>query len=368
MKPTRLILIPALNGQPAPFMVIAPDGYVLDRGLLALDAVERPEPMRTVAVVPGSDVSVRWLDLPAGGAAQVRAAAAWALRDDLAAAPDRVAVVVGPIPAPGEPRLTAVVSRSLLEAWTDYLEALGVRADALVPDMLTLAEPGEDDVVLAVTFGDSLALRGRRFAATVQPDLVDLVAGDRRVIAVEDPQAVEQALVAAARAPMVNLLDASARQPGSGPVGWRRAAGLAAAVLISPLLLTAAAAARDDMAARQLEARTLEAITAAAPDLAREADPAAALRRRAATAPPPGGVTAAAAALFTAVEAVEGVELDMLVADPEGGVKATVSHPAYSDMQEIGRRMGEAGLAVTETATLDDGGRVVSDISIGARP
>jgi len=179
---------------------------------------------------------------------------------------------------------------------------------------------------------------------------------------------VEQALVAAARAPTVNLLDASARQPGSGPVGWRRAAGLAAAVLISPLLLTAAAVARDDMAARRLETRTLELITAAAPDLAREAEPAAALLRRAATAAPPGGVTAAAAALFTAVEAVEGSELDMLVADPEGGVKATVSHPAYSDMQEIGRRMAGSGMAVTETATVDDAGRVVSDISIGARP
>ncbi|MBI2260619.1 MAG: hypothetical protein HYU62_03025 [Caulobacterales bacterium] len=368
MKPTRLILIPALNSQPAPFMVVAPDGYVLDRGMLTPDAVERPAPMRTVAVVPGADVTVRWLDLPAGGAAQVRAAAAWRLRDDLAATSERLAVVVGPVPAPGQPRLTAVVSRSLLEAWTDYLEGLGVRADALVPDMLTLTEPEDDDAVQAVTFGDNLALRGRRFAATVQPDLADLVVGDRRVVAVEDAQAVEQALVAAARAPTVNLLDGAGREPGGGSIGWRRAAGLAAAVLISPLLLTAAAAVRDDMTARKLEAQTLEAITAAAPELAREADPTAALRRRAATAPPPGGVTAAAAALFTAVEAVEGAELDMLVAGPDDGVKVTVSHPAYSDMDDIGRRMSEAGLAVTETATLDEGGRVVSDISIGARP
>jgi general secretion pathway protein L len=105
-----------------------------------------------------------------------------------------------------------------------------------------------------------------------------------------------------------------------------------------------------------------------APDLAREADPVAALRRRAAAAPPPGGVTAAAAALFTAVEGIEGVELDALIAAPDNGMKATVSHPGYSDMQLLGGRMAEAGLAVTENATLEDGGRVVSDISIGARP
>ncbi|MDI6624984.1 MAG: hypothetical protein QME55_09665, partial [Brevundimonas sp.] len=79
-------------------------------------------------------------------------------------------------------------------------------------------------------------------------------------------------------------------------------------------------------------------------------------------------VTAAAAAMFTAIEAIEGAELDALFAAPDAGVKATVSHLAYSDMEAISRRMADAGMAVTENATLDDAGRVVSDISIGARP
>lgn len=368
MKPIRLILIPTLPGQPAPFMIVAADGGVLERGVLTPDAVERPEPMRTVAVCPGADVAVRWLDLPAGGTAQLRAAAAWRLRDDLAATPDRVATVVGPPAGPGEPRLVVVVSHGLLQAWSDYLDSLGVRADVVVPDMLTLAEPDDAGVVLAVTFGENAALRGRRFAATVQPDLVELVAGDRRVVPLQDSRIVEQALAAAAWSPAINLLDAGDRDRTASRAGWRRAAGLAAAVVVSPLLLTAAGAARDDMAARRLEAEAAAAITAAAPELARQADPAAALRRRAAAAPPPGGVTAAAAALFTAIESVEGAELDMLVAGPEDGVKATLSHPAYSDIEAINRRMAEAGMAVTETATLDDAGRIVSDISIGARP
>ena len=80
MKPTRLILIPSLGGDPAPFVVIH-DGRVRDRGVLALHAVDRPEPMRTVAVAPGADVTIRWLDLPAGGVAQQRAAALWMLKD-----------------------------------------------------------------------------------------------------------------------------------------------------------------------------------------------------------------------------------------------------------------------------------------------
>ena len=365
MKPVRLILIPATGSQPAPFLIVGADGSVLDRGELSLDGGVAPAPMRTVAVTPGGDVLIRWLDLPPGSTVQGRTAAAWMLRDQVAATPERLATVLGPPTPAGEPRLVAVVSRSLMEAWTDYLAALGVRADVLLPDVLTLSEPESDDTLSAVSFGEGMALRGRRFAATVQPDLVELIAAGRPIIPVRDPDAVERALVAAALAPAINLLETGERE-AKAVGGWRRAAILAALVVVSPLVLTLAGAVRDSMAAREARTGALAAIAAAAPDLAREPDPVEALRRRVAAAPPPGGVTAAAAALFTAVEAVEGAELDILIADPESGVKATISHPAHGDMAVIRRSMAEAGMTVTETGTLDDGGRVVSDITIGA--
>lgn len=364
MKLTRLILIPATGSQPAPFLVIDADGVVVDRGELTLDGAA-PELMHTVAVTPGADVLVRWVDLPPGGAAQARGAAAWMLRDQVAGVPDRLRTVLGPLSAPGEPRLVAVVSTSLIEAWTDYLAALGVSAAVMVPDVLTLIEPEAEDELCAVSFGDGVALRGRRFAATVQPDLVDLVAAGRRVVAVQDPAVVERALVEAARAPLINLLDTGVRER-TAVGGWRRAAAMAGLAVVSPLLLLVTAAARDDMAADRARSEALAAIATAAPDLAADPDPIGALRRRVATAPPPGGVSAVAAALFTAVEGVEGAELDILIADPESGVKATLSHPDYSDMAAIKSSMANAGLTVTETGTLDDAGRVVSDITIGA--
>lgn len=365
MKPIRLILIPATGSQPAPYLVIGANGEVIDRGQLTLDGAAAPDPMRTVAVTPGGDVLVRWLDLPSGSAAQTRAAAAWILRDEVAASQDRLALVLGPPTPPGEPRMVAVASRSLLEAWTDYLGALGVRADVLVPDVLTLEEPGADDQLRAVAFGEGVALRGRRFAATVQPDLVELVAGGRRVVAVQDPAEVERGLIAAALSPTINLLDTGDRERAAA-ASWRRAAVLAGLAVVSPLVLILAAAARDDLAAREARAEALTLIARAAPDLAAAPDPILAFRQRLAKAPPPGGVTAAAAALFTAVEAVEGAELDILIADPEDGVKATVSYPAYGDMDAIKASMAGAGMTVVETSTLDDAGRVVSDITIGA--
>lgn len=365
MKPTRLILIPALAGEPAPCLVIGAGGYVLERGMLALDAVERPEPMRTVAVAPGADVLIRWLDLPPGSAAQQRAAALWALKDDLAAAPDRLSVALGPVPAAGQPRLVAVVSLSLLDAWNDYLAGLGVRADVLIPDVLTLTEP-LDDSLTAVAFGPSIALRGRRFAASVQPDLVDLVAAGRVVEPVDDTASVERALVQAALHPPLDLTPARVRERDESRRGWSRTAALAAAVVVSPLILMIAGAGRDEMAAAHADNQARAEIARLDPELARTPDPVAALRGRVRAAPPPGGVMAATAALFTAVEGVPDAELDMLVVDPEDGMKASVTHPDYGDIRTVDSAMRASGLTVTETGTQDDAGRVVSDITIGA--
>lgn len=368
MKPTRLVLIPAFPGEPAPTMIVAPDGAILERGLLRPDAPEPPVAMRTVALCPGVDVSVCWLDLPAGGPAQLRAAAAWRLREHQAAPAERLATVVGAAEADGRTRLVATVGRDVLQAWTTYLDSLGVRADVVTPDMLALAEPTADDVLVAASFGETLALRGRGFAVSVQSDLVELVAGGRRVVAIKDREVLDTALARAALSPPINLLEADASAGPSRRPGWRRMAALAAAVLVSPLALIAAAGLRDDLAARQLQAEALAAITAAAPALAQEPDPVASLRRRAAAAPPPGGVTAAAAALFTAIESVEGGELDAFFADPDEGVKATLSYPAWSDAEALRRQLSEAGLAMTEHATLAEGDRVVSDISLGVAP
>lgn len=365
MKPTRLILIPAPGTEPAPYMVIV-DGVVRDRGLLELHPVERPEPMRTVAIVPGAEVTIRWLDLPVGGLVQQRAAALWMLKDSLAAPADRLATALGPVPAAGRPRLVALVGVPLLQAWIDYLEALGVRADAMTPDALTVPEPGEDDCLNAVVFGSATALRGRGFAASVQPDLVELVAGSRRVEPITDAAEVERALVEAALAPPINLLTSQDRARGIARRGWALASAMAGLLIVSPLVLIAAAAARDDASARADAGRARAEIARIAPDLAARPDPVEALRQRVRAAPPPGGVVGATAALFTAIEGVEGAELDLLIVDPAAGMKASITHADYQDTQTIARAMRAGGLEVTETAALNDRGRIVSDITIGS--
>lgn len=363
MSRIRLILIPPSAALPAHCLTLDAQGHVLTRSLIELGG-PTPEPMRTVAIAPGADVLVRWLELPSGSAAQAAAVAAHRLRDDLAAAPDRLAVALGPVTGSGGRRLVAVAGRSLLEAWGDYLIGLGVKPDVLIPDSLVLPEPGPEDSLIAATFGADLALRGPDLALSIQPDLVEAVAAGRCVRRIEGADEIERLLAAAALRPPINLLGGTGRRVEADRRAWRRAAALAAAVVLSPLVLTLAAAGHDEWRARHADQRADAAARAAFPDIAPEADAAAEATRRLATTPPPGGVIAAAAALFAALEAVEGAELDALTTDA-GALRATVTYAAYEDLDTLRQAMATQGMALIEDSTIDDQGKVVSEVRVG---
>ncbi len=362
MSRIRLILIPPSAALPASCLTLDAQGNVLTRGLVELGG-PAPEPMRTVAVVPGADVLIRWLDLPSGSPAQLAAAVLHHLRDDLAAPAERLSAALGPVAAPGERRLVAVVSRALLQAWGDYLSSLGLKADVLIPDSLILPEPAEGALSAAV-FGADLALRGRDLALSLQPDLAEAVAAGRVLERIGRANEIERLLASAALNPPINLLAGAGRRVEADRRGWKRAALLAAALVVSPLILTLAAAGHDEWRARDAEQRAEAAARQAFPDIAPTADAASEAMRRLTTAPPPGGPTAAAAALFAAVESVEGAELDSLTAD-ENGVRATVTYAAYQDLDALQQAMAGHGMSLIDESTVDDQGKVVSEVRVG---
>lgn len=363
MSRIRLILIPPSAALPASCLTLDAQGNVLTRGLVELGG-PAPEPMRTVAVAPGADVLIRWLDLPSGSPAQVAAAALHILRDDLAAPADRLSAVLGS--ATGERRLVAVVSRALLQAWGDYLSSLGLKADVLIPDSLILPEPAEEGALSAAVFGADLALRGRELALSVQPDLAEAVAAGRVLERIGRADEIERLLAAAALNPPINLQAGAGagRRVEADRRGWKRAALLAAALVVSPLILTLAAAGHDEWRARDAEQRAEAAARQAFPDIEAKADAVAEATRRLTTASPPGGPTAAAAALFAAVESVEGAELDSLTAD-ENGVRATVTYAAYQDLDALQQAMAGHGMSLIDESTVDDQGKVVSEVRVG---
>ena len=364
MTQTRIVLIPPTAAMPAPFLIVDPRGHVLQRGSLSLDSVEPRLDLRTVAIAPGADVLVCWLDLPVGGAAQLRAAARWALKEHLAADPERLTIALGAPAVDGGSCMIAAVAAPLLEAWIDYLRALGLEPAAIVPDSLIPPAP-EAETLNAIRFGGDVALRGLTFAASVQSDLMEAVAAGRPVSLISDQEAVEERLALTALHPPVDLLSAMARPRSASRGGWRLAAGLAAAVLISPLILTLAEPARGSVAADRADRQARALVAETLPEAAQADDPIAEVRRRLAVAPPPGGFAAGSAALFAAVEQVEGAELDGLSADPEQGLRATLSYPAFQDLDAIRAAVEASGLSLSDTSTVEDGGRVVSEVIVG---
>ena len=101
MSRIRLILMPAGAEDAAPYMALDPSGVVLERGRLSPEAPVTTPASRDVAVVPGASVTMRKLTLPAGNPAQRRAAALWALRDDLASPVERLHAAVSAPDAEG---------------------------------------------------------------------------------------------------------------------------------------------------------------------------------------------------------------------------------------------------------------------------
>lgn len=359
MSRTRILLL-ADAGRPSPWLIVDAAGHVLQRGQLPPgERLEGEAPV--VLIVPGTDVLVRWMDLPGKGEAQIAAAAAWALREDLAVEPERVAVALG-APVAG-PRLVAAAARPLVEAWTAWIEAAGGVVSAILPDSLTPPEPAEAGTLSAIGFGERTALRGRGVAFSAESELAAALADGRLIQPVTEPEAVEQAVIAAALNPPVNLIGRRKAAPVA-PGRRRRAAVLAAAVVVSPLIVVLAQAGHAEVEASRLDGVMRTQVRAVAPDLPPTADPAAELARRLTQAPPPGGTSSVAARLFAALERVDGAELDSLTLD-DAGLRATVTYANASDLEALKQAAAAQGLSFTDQSTVEDNGRIVSDMVVG---
>lgn len=365
MSHARILFIPTHATLAAPFLLVDREGRVVGRGELDPHQVDAPPSMRTIAVAPGADVMTRWLDLPPGNAAQARAAARWALRDQAAGEVEGLDVALRAAPVDGGPRLTAAVSAKLLQAWLRWMETFDLRPEAIVPDNLCLPPPDEVETLTAARVGADIALRGPAFAATVQPDLAEAVAAGRALNWLEG-EALDAALAAGALAAPVDLLQVhDRRERGQAAKGWRLAAGLAAVLLASPLILSVAEGLGDRAATDRADADARAGAVKLYPELATVGDPASEALRRLDAGPPPGGTARALAAIFAAVERVPGAELDDAALGGEG-LRVTLAHSAFNDLDAIRADLAEAGLAVVDETSAEEEGRMVSTLSLGA--
>lgn len=345
------------------WMLAGPDRRVILEGRLTDETSEvLPAGLdRTVLIAPGDPVIARRLRLTAARPAQARIAALAHIAEDAADAPETLRLALADPDTDGG-RMAAAVTPAVLDGWLARARELGLSPDVIVPDSLLPPAPEGDGWSILNLF-DRTAARGRDRAFTAEPDLAAAVIGAASTHVLENDAVIEAAAVNAAFAPPLNLLDDPGEAAPSGRRPWRRALILAAVAALSPLLLIAADAVRYEIMSGALDRRSREALHVAWPNIDADADPAAEVRRRLGPALT-GGFSGQAARLFAAAETVDGVTLESLILDDAGDMRAAVAHPDYAAFQALNTAASDQGLALNPDTTLEEAGRMVSDVTV----
>lgn len=356
---TRLLVFPAQT--PAPWLRLG-DGGVVARGE---DAATLPpaEDSAIIAVVPGEDIVLHWVELPRLAPAQA-AAAARELAADVAAGP--IADTHVALGAPGEDgkRLLALVDNARMRGWMEHLAALGLDADGVVP--LPLLLPGSDGVTVFAAEG-RINARGPHLAFAAEPELAALLL-DGHPQHVIERDGFEAALPARLAALPLDLRQGRfARRQGWAPERdrLRRLALLAAmAVLLWPVSGALQLFERQ-RATSAAEAQLTEAAAAALPRGTTITDPRGQVAARlAALGGGDRGFSVLATQLMTALRDRPAVALRSLQYTSAGGLTAVVEAPGPDDGAALARALTEAGVAAATANPRLDGDKHVVDLTM----
>ncbi len=366
---SHLLLLPADPTGAAIHLQVDTGGRVLARSTVtsaaSLAIVPTQPPTRQVLAVPGTDCLALWLELPARNPAQALAAARLLIEDHVASVREPLHIAIAPLPPGAEKRLLVAVESARMQDWLDRAAALGMTPDAVVPAPLLLPAPTTDapDAVTIAHHDGHWLICGEHLAFAAEPSLAEQVIGTRPRLLLPD---ADIALAMGARTPPINLLQYQFAPTPSRREGWpayRRAAVLAGLLALSPLLVLAAQALRYELGARSLESRAAQQARAVVPAIGEDDDPLPPIRARLTELRAADAFTRRATALFTAIEAIDGTELDALTY-AGGELQATVAHGDATKLDRLRAALAETGLELVETGSRVANGRTHSTINV----
>ncbi len=362
-----------------------------------------PKGRRVVAIAPGSEITVHAAALPAGSESQARAAAPFAVEDEIALDVEAVHVALGPRPAPGAERQVAVVARERMDAWLTLLEEAELSPSQLIPDFLAIA-PAENAVL--VDAGDRILVRlpedhaigglavERDLAALVIPqslaeqgvegleawvdDLGSLgLSGHgeavRRAPRPSDEDLLTRFMDGVAAGVDLNLLQgpyrARRRAGGDGFEfsRWRVLAGLGVAAVVAAFIGLAVEGWAYGKGARDLRARSQLAYARAFPDEGRVANPAQRARSRLSQGGGGGVFLDLSAVVFQSTSPLERVQIETLRYDAaENSLAFTIIYDAYADVEALKTAVTDRGVVIEEGASRRRGARTSGDFVVRA--
>jgi general secretion pathway protein L len=311
-----------------------------------LDRLAGPlEGERVVLVLPGTDVSIEWLDLPALTQPQAIAAARLTLAERSLAGMDHLHIAVSAVH--GARRLAATIDADLLGRWIGWAQEGGFDPDTIVPLPLLIAY-GEGPPRLWIRHGIG-NVRGHDQVFAVEADLVPVVLADVPAEPMDEDR-FEAELPTALLALPLDLRQGRfmRRREWRVDAGWRRrmvryAAAAAILLLLVPVTRLARIA-YDDHGFRS-EARRITRLA-----LGRESlpdDPREALQQALAGIRGPGmGFSNMAALVFAGVRQTPNVELAGMIFDQTGAMTVTVTASSPADLAMLVERIGQSGMVV----------------------
>lgn len=336
------------------------DGRVVARGKALEGLPDREDDERLFLLLSGSEVAMRWIELPpALTEAQALAAARIAI-GNLSLGPVEVLhIAIGRVH--GGHRLAASIASERMAAWLDWASGLGIDPDHVVPLPLLIAY-GEGPARAWPRDGRTL-VHGQGQAFALETDLAQVVLAGQDVEPMDDLRFEAELPAALAMLP-IDLRQGAWRRRRSWRVdgGWRRRMiryAFAAAIMLA--LIPVARLARISWDAHQLHREAGTVAQAALGLRERPEDPHAAMQQRLEQLQGPGmGFTDGAAVLFGAARQTPNVELAEVGFDDQGILSARVRTASVDDLAELLRRIGASGLVVESGGT----GQGLTDIRI----
>ncbi len=324
----------------------------------------------TVMVVPGIEVTARWLHLPTRSEKQALAAARMQMEDELALGSQALHLALGPLEQDGF-RLAVSVSREQMQAWVDGARQHGLEPDVLIPDHLTLPEPA-DAQTLAAQMPDGIAIvRGPRLAFCCDSDLLPMLLKDVAATTASPP-VLERMITQGALAPPINLLqgDFAARRRGPFLAGTgMRLMVLAGLLLISPVVMQIGQAVHLHILAQRLKAQSVAEAASVLPAGAAVQNPVQALQDRFRQLDlASGGPAGRIALFFSTLEAAGDIQLESLTVASDGMLQVSLRHPRAQDIEKLDVALRGNGIEMRKVSSRDESGVMVTDVTLGGRP
>ena len=339
------------GGAPAGWRLLSA-GAVVGRGDAVAELPEARPWVRIVLAVPGTDVTLHWIELAEGlTPVQAAAAARLQLAEDT---PDPLgALHVAAGRTENGRTAVALVPAVRMDEWIAAARATGLEPDVMLPSPLLLQAPGEG-LVRWQASERVPDYRGVAQAFSVEDDLAALIVGDAPVRDI-DESAREAGLAPVLADPPLNLRQGAFARRREWVVdrgAIRRLALLAGTLLLLSLALQLVIISRTTFAADRVEQEAIE------------------LRRALGSggqAAQPASHAAAVAALFEAIRETPSAQLTQLAYQPGGVVVAGVTADSQATLDGLRARIEARGLQAQGGLPVSAGARFSSQLTIRRR-